>query len=110
MDQLRRLPYHAPAAPPPWAPERLMPGSPGAAAAQQQAGLAAPFAPEGGAALGVSHPSLCTMIDFFEDHEVRVSLCLRQPPAHMPVLSVLLPRHALPQRHTHRPRRRARSV
>lgn len=51
MDQLRRLSYKPPSQWPPWSVERLL-------------DLAVPPPLE-----DVGHPSLCKMLDFFEDHE-----------------------------------------
>ncbi|PWN42332.1 kinase-like protein, partial [Ceraceosorus guamensis] len=55
MDQLRRLPYTRPKVAAPWAPERLF---------ARQAPENRTLSP-----ITICHPSLCVMLDFFEDHE-----------------------------------------
>ncbi|PWN93995.1 hypothetical protein FA10DRAFT_264590 [Acaromyces ingoldii] len=52
LDQLRRLPYTPPAVSPPWSAERMF-----------------GVVPHKGEDATLHHPSLCRMLDFFEDHE-----------------------------------------
>ncbi|CAO1629510.1 unnamed protein product [Jaminaea pallidilutea] len=70
MDQLRRLPYVPPAHPPPWDPVKLWPAvtQTGDANADTQAqNGAAGISAKNSSAVSQTHPSLCTMLDFFED-------------------------------------------
>lgn len=59
LDQLRRIPYHMPSVPPAWSAERLF----DLRSDEQKE------TEKNDHQVSVGHPALCTMLDFFEDHE-----------------------------------------
>lgn len=72
MDQLRRIAYVPPSKPRPWAPKRPKTLEEYRARkgldAEREEALAQTGAPLA-AATSTSHPNICKMLDFFEDHE-----------------------------------------
>lgn len=72
MDQLRRIAYVAPSKPRPWAPSRPRTLEDYRARKRQEAEqdkAATLTVPSAAAASPTSHPNICRMLDFFEDHE-----------------------------------------
>ena len=73
MDQLRRIAYVAPSKPRPWSPKRpktLDEYRTHKRIDAQRENIAAPMGPPATAAPSASsHPNICRMLDFFEDHE-----------------------------------------
>ncbi|KAJ9477783.1 putative protein kinase [Pseudozyma hubeiensis] len=72
MDQLRRIAYVAPSRPRPWAPNRPKTLEDYRARKRQeteQERTGASMGPPSAAPAPTSHPNICRMLDFFEDHE-----------------------------------------